>query len=233
MSTLKDYEYYRTENGVLYCGKCEIILPLINKEIENNNIDEIDLVLTDPPYGMKYHSGHYKDGNPHEKIKGDDKYPVEMIDAFIDMSNKAVFSFCRWDNLHEVKKPNSFIIWQKNNWSAGDLKHEYGRMYEGILFYASINHKFKKRKPDIIRCDRVPPTQLTHPTEKPVGLLIDLIDNNTELHDMVIDPYCGTGSSLVASCRLNRRWIGIEISEKYCEIAKKRIKKEYDQFKMF
>jgi len=222
MKSLKDYEYFRTDLGVLYHGDCLEILPLI---------DKVDLVLTDPPYGMEYHSNYYKDGNPFDKIEGDNKYPT-IIKILVSMANKAVFCFCRWDNIYDLPKPKSFIVWHKNNWSAGDLQHEFGRMWEGILFYPCEKHKFNKRKADVIKCDRIASSDLKHPTQKPVGLLNELIRNNSIKNDVILDPYAGSGTTAVACEKLNRKWIGIEISEKYCEIAKQRIKNEADQFKL-
>ena len=66
MKQLKDYEYFRTDLGVLYKGDCLEILPLINSEINNKNIDTIDLVLADPPYGIDI---NYFE-RPQDKYKG-------------------------------------------------------------------------------------------------------------------------------------------------------------------
>ena len=216
--------YYETELGRLYHGDCLEIMPML---------EPVDLVLTDPPYGMQYHSGYYKYGNPHKKIEGDERFPAELIATFKMMAQKAVFCFCRWDNLNEVEKPKSFIVWVKNNWSAGDLKNACGRMWEGILFYPLENHKFKRRMPDVIDFKRIPPTEIYHPTQKPVLLIDWLLAHTTEKNDMILDPFIGSGTTAVACERLNRRWIGIEIEEKYCEIAAKRIEKENQQLKLF
>jgi len=218
--------YYKTERGVLYHGDCLKVL----KQLPDKSVD---LVLTDPPYGMKYKSNHYKNGNPFGEITGDNKYPVEILDICFRLAKRAVFSFCRWDNLHEVPKPKSFIVWLKNNWSAGDLNHEYARMWEGILFYPLDKHFFHKRLPDVVDSRRVPPTKLVHPTQKPEILIRSLINNNTNETDLVLDPFLGSGTTAVACEALGRRWIGIEISEKYCEIAKERIEAEIAQRRLF
>jgi site-specific DNA-methyltransferase (adenine-specific) len=62
-----------------------------------------------------------------------------------------------------------------------------------------------------------------HPTEKPVELMKILIQNSTEGGQIVIDPFMGSGTTGVACKELNRNFIGIEIDEKYYEIAKRRI----------
>lgn len=216
--------YYETKLGKLYLGNCLDILP---------ELGQADIILTDPPYGMGYHSGRYKYDNPYKKIVGDDKFPSELIPIFKEKARKAVFCFCRWDNLHEVEKPTSFIVWVKNNWSAGDLKNECGRMWEGILFYPLEKHDFKKRMPDVIDFKRVPPTKIYHPTQKPVLLIDWLLRHTTEKMDIVLDPFAGSSTTAIACEGIGRQWIMIEISEEYAELSAKRIEAEASQLKLF
>lgn len=209
------------EPNNIYCGDClELMKSMPDKSV--------DLILTDPPYGMNYKSNHYKYGqNPHEEIKGDSEYPAWLIGEAKRIARKAVFSFCRWDNLAEVEKPKSFIVWQKNNWTAGDLKHEYGRMWEGILFYPMEKHEFVKRPPDVIKFDRISSTHLQHPTQKPTEICKWLILNNSEDRDIVFDPFMGSGTTCVAAKELGRRYIGIDIEQKYVDIARERLAQDY------
>ena len=192
----------------------------------------VDLVLTDPPYGMNYFSNHYKDGNPHSEIAGDSSFPHEAVKEFFRIARGGVFCFMRWNNLQELKKePKSFIVWAKNNWSAGDLEHEYGRQWEGCAFWPLENHAFIGRPSDVIDARRVPSTELQHPTEKPVYLLEEILRHN--IGQIICDPYCGSGSTLLAAERLGRKWIGIEIEPKYCAIAQARVDAERAQLKLF
>jgi site-specific DNA-methyltransferase (adenine-specific) len=66
-----------------------------------------------------------------------------------------------------------------------------------------------------------------HPTEKPIMLMEDLIVNSTNEGDKVLDPFCGSGSTLLACKQTNREYYGIEIDEKYYNIAKKRLESEF------
>lgn len=183
----------------------------------------VDLVVTDPPYGMSYESNHYRGGNPFGKIAGDTFFDPSWITEFKRLAKKAVFVFCRWDNLKDLPQPKSFIVWVKNNWSAGDLNHEYGRMWEGILFYPMESHEFKKRMPDVIDVRRLPPTELLHPTQKPLPLIKLLIENNSVVGDIILDPFLGSGTTAVAAKELDRNYIGIELEKKYCDIAELRL----------
>jgi site-specific DNA-methyltransferase (adenine-specific) len=73
----------------------------------------------------------------------------------------------------------------------------------------------------------------SHPTQKPVMLMEYLIKTYTKNSDVVLDFAIGSGTTAIACERLNRRWVGIEIEEKYCEIAAERIKAELQQGKLF
>ena len=72
-----------------------------------------------------------------------------------------------------------------------------------------------------------------HPATFNVQIPQDHITSWSNSGDLVLDPFIGSGTTAIACERLNRRWIGIEIEEKYCEIAVKRIKKERSQLKLF
>jgi len=202
--------------GKIICGDCLEVM----KDWPDNCVD---LVLTDPPYGMSYHSGHYQGGNPHSPIHGDSRYATEGVAECIRIAKKAVYAFCRWDNIQDLpKQPKSFVVWKKNNWTAGDLEHAHGRMWEGIAFWPLSDHKFIHRPPDVVECRRIPAPDLKHPTEKPLDLLLYILSANKG--DLILDPFCGSGTTCVAAKMLGRRYIGIDISEKYCEIARKRLK---------
>ena len=195
-------------------------------EVMKNMPDKsVDLIITDPPYGMNFQSGHRK--VKYDKIKGDDKFPVEIFDEFFRLSRKGVYVFCRWDNIAELPKPKSIIAWVKNNWSMGDLEHEHGRQWEAICFYAMEEHAFIKRIPDVIREDRT--GNLLHPTEKPVNLIKKIIMANEGR--LIFDPFCGSGTTLVAAKQEGREYLGIEIDEKYYLEAKQKV--ENAQIPMF
>ena len=108
----------------------------------------------------------------------------------------------------------------------GDLEHEHGRQWEAICFWAQPKHKFIKRIPDVINADRT--GNFSHPTEKPSGLIRILIESNEG--ETILDPFMGSGATLQAAKDIGRKAIGIEIEEKYCEIAAKRLMQEVFNF---
>ena len=184
------------------------------KQMKDNSVD---LVITDPPYGMSFQSNHRE--KKHDKIIGDDKLPLGLINECLRVAKNAVYVFCRWDNIVELPKPKSVIAWVKNNWSMGDLEHEHGRQWEAICFYPQEGHKFIKRIPDVIHCNRT--GNDLHPTQKPVKLIQELIKSNEG--QLILDPFMGSGTTAVACKQLGRDFIGFELEKKYCEIANKRL----------
>lgn len=179
-----------------------------------------DLVIVDPPYGMSFQSNYRL--KKHEAIVGDDRFPVEAIDEFKRLARRAVYMFCRWDNLAELPKPKSVLAWVKNNWSMGDLKHEHGRQWEACCFYPMEDHEFITRIPDVITETRT--GNNLHPTEKPVELIKKILAAN--VGDTILDPFMGSGTTLIAAKQLGRSATGIEISPEYCEIARKRLEQD-------
>ncbi len=194
-------------NATLYRADCREVLPTLG---------EVDALVSDPPYGMAYQSG--RRAQRYEKIKGDEgenllKWACEMP------VRHSRYVFCRWDNLVSVPRPASCITWIKDNHSSGDLKHEHGRQYESILFYPGSQHFFPRGRPnDVIKCPRV--SGSVHPTQKPAGLMMAVIDWTD---GVILDPFMGSGSTGVAAQKRGRKFIGIELEKKYFDIACERI----------
>ena len=208
--------YFEEEGITIYHGDCREVLPTLG--------GGIDLVITDPPYGMDFRSNHRI--VRHEAIAGDHELPLDAILLAIGAAQRAAYVFCRWDNLTELPMPRSVLVWVKNNWSMGDLKHEHGRQWEAVAFYPKDGHEFINRIPDVIHADRT--GNEMHPTQKPLSLLKTIIAAN--VGDVVLDCFMGSGTTLRAAKDLGRKAIGIEIYEPYCEIAAKRLSQKIFQF---
>ena len=199
--------YFQDNSTQIFLGDSREIIP---------QLQQPDIVLTDPPYGIEYQSGHQEKWNQFAKIYGDNEFPLWIFDML--KPKIAIFIFCRWNNLYELPRPKSFIVWDKGyGTGSGDLKHEYTRQWEAIAFYPGTSHLFTSRPADIIHCDCIPAVLLKHPNEKPVSMLQYLIASHPK--GIVLDPFCGTGSTLRAAKNLGRKSIGIEINEDYARIA--------------
>lgn len=204
--------YYDHDGIQIFHGDCREILP----ELESGSVD---LVLTDPPYGIDYQSARRTGWQRKAKIAGDTEFPLWLFG--LCQFRVAMFVWCRWDILPQLPSPRSFIVWDKGQHGMGDLKHEYGRQWEACAFYPGPAHRFTKRPVDIIRVPCIPPARLVHPNEKPVGAVAPLIDAHPGV--IILNPFMGSGTTLRDAKDLGRRCIGIEIEEKYCEIAVRRL----------
>ena len=200
--------YYQDEFTTLYLGDCREVLP---------EIPLADLVIMDPPYGMEFRSNYRT--VKYDAIRGDDALPLDLILMAIAHATRAAYVFCRWDNLISMPKPKSVIAWVKNNWSMGDLKHEHGRQWEACCFYPRAAHEFIERIPDVIHADRT--GNELHPAQKPVPLMARIIAAN--VGELVLDPFAGSGTTLWAAKALRRRSVGVEIEEKWAEVAARRL----------
>lgn len=202
--------YYKRNGITIYHGDCGDILP---------SLARVDLVITDPPYGMKWKSGT-RLKKRHGALVGDEYLPLDLIEMAIAKAIRAAYVFCRWDNIEVMPKPiASVMAWIKNNDTMGNLHHAHGRMWEAICFYPQKRHEFIRRIPDVLYAPQT--GNDLHPTQKPVELLSRLIRCNQGR--TVLDPFMGSGSTLVAAKALGRRAIGIELEERWCEAAAKRL----------
>ena len=198
----------------------------------------IDLIVTDPPYLIKYKT-NYRKNKQHDfcrEILNDNN--EELISAFFPEAyrvlkeNAAMYVFTSWKTIDFFKKcatENNFIIkneiiWVKNNWTAGDLKAQFGQQYEIIMLLNKGRSLFNgKRHSDVWNFDRVAGKTQVHQNQKPLPLIERCIESHSKKGEIVLDPFMGSGTTGVACKNLNRNFIGIELDEKYFNIAKERI----------
>ena len=191
-------------------------------------LEPVDLVLTDPPYGIGLEYGVYVDTeenwfNLMEKV----------IPLIIGLSKMTILPSCKIKRLEWIYTnfpPDWLICWYKG--SPGHAAFIGFNDWEPHLVYGRTKnqlymHDYFQTKPS--------PKKGTvgHPCPKPIEWANWLIDKATDKNNTILDPFLGSGTTAIACERLNRRWIGIEIEEKYCEIAAKRIEKERSQLKLW
>ena len=210
-------------------GDCLDILPTIN---------EVDLIITDPPYLMNYHTGRIKDKSHDFRtpIKNDNNPNLikEVVPLLFNSLKEggAIYMFCNSNHIDFFKQEleeyftvKNILIWIKNNWTAGDLKGAYGKCTEFIIFAVKGRHLLNgKRDIDTLYYDRVVGNMQRHQNQKPVDLLEFLIRKSSKPNDLVLDCFMGSGSTGVACLNTNRNFIGIELEPKYYQIAQERCK---------
>ena len=226
--------YFETELGKLYHGDCLEIMP---------QLEPVDLVLTDPPYDKYTHIGALHKSERFKEFGIEFEYLSNIektTELFLKISKAWIVVFCSLEMLGKYQsiKPDKYVrggIWDRISNApqiSGDRPAQGG---EGI----AILHKKRKNmkwngrgKAAIWRC-LVERNKKKHITQKPLKLIQQLVSQFSFEWSEICDPFIGSGTTAVACERLNRRWIGIEISEKYCEIAAKRIELERKQLKLF
>jgi DNA modification methylase len=191
----------------IYCGDCLDVM----KEIEDKSID---LVLTDPPYGVDLLYDKYVDT--------EDNWFSLMKVAIPEMQRigKMVIMPCcrifRLGWIYANYPPMWLMSWFKG--SPGTSSSIGFNDWEPLLVYG----KPQKQMHDVLR---VQPTPFDngHPCPKPLAWAEKLITMATNEGDLICDPFLGSGTSAVAAKRTGRHFIGIELSEEYCQIARKRV----------
>ena len=195
-------------------------------------LSEVDLVLTDPPFFMP--ATHYQSRVGWQRTWGDTSvlsvFWREVTKSYLaTMKNTAhAIIFCNhesypvfypvmYSNFHYLKS----IVWDKTHFGLGRIWRNQHELIIAARFEGSIYNDDGKPRADVLSYRATPTSQRTHPVEKPVSLLNELIVPTTVPGALVLDPFMGSGTTLIAARRNGRLAIGIEIEEKYCEIAAK------------
>ena len=219
-------------NADLYFGDCKDVL---------DTISEVDIVVTDPPYGINYKTNYRRVMNTPERLVNDDDAPLWSVGMMAQKvrNGGAIYLFSRFDVMEiwrrEMEKNGLVIktpiIWDKGNWTAGDLAGDYGNQCEVILFAHKGRHIIRHRWSNLWSIPREKASE--HPTPKPVALMSRCIVNSTRPGDTVLDPFMGSGTTGVAAVSNGRKFIGVEIEHKYFEIACRRIEQAQKQQNLF
>ena len=190
----------------------------------------VDLVLTDPPYGINFGSekesmscGMRKDGSqrvynkwsnptPKKYVEWNDEKPSqELIIEIFRVSKKQII----WGgNYFELPISGGWLIWDKQvvmpSLSKCEMAWTSFMGHTEIMRYLWAG--FRKEKPE----------EREHTTQKPLDLMLWCLSFSGD--DLILDPFCGSGTTCVAAKMLGRRYIGIDISPDYCQIAEERLR---------
>lgn len=205
---------------------------------------KVELVLTDPPYGVSYSEKNQflnasdKGNRNQTKIENDHltKEQTQKMwkDSFSNMEKSmdggaVVYCFMPQggDQMMMMMmegsgiEPRHELIWLKNNHVLG--RSDYCYKHEPILYaWKKGGHKFYGDfQTSVIECNK-PSSSKLHPTMKPIELLCKLITNSSLVGNSVLDLFLGSGSTLIAADQLNRKCYGMEISPAYCDVIVKR-----------
>ncbi len=189
----------------------------------------VDLIITDPPYGDNIGYGRHN-----KKILGneDETLNYKIIDLCysILMYNRSFYIFTNWKFVDKIRnyveKNTSFkirelLIIVKNNIGMG---YSFRQQYEMCLVLEKGKPKYNLNNfSNVQYMEHIEHTPNTHPHQKGLKLIKNFILHSSKENDMILDPFAGSGTMLVAAKELKRRFIGYEIDSEYCKIAKKRL----------
>jgi site-specific DNA-methyltransferase (adenine-specific) len=224
--------YYEDDYATIYHADCREILP---------QLESVDLVLTDPPYSEKTHVGARSEpispyqGESQKKISFQSWSADALRGVFESVDCRGwLISFMDWRHIYEIEQaPPSgyrfirFGVWVKPNCAPQFTGDRPATGWEGV----AILHSDKGRPSWNAGGNRAVWTANIdnsgiHPTAKPQKMIAKLLRDFAPPSAVVLDPFMGSGTMLRAAKDLGIKSIGIEIEEKYCEIAVKRLRQE-------
>lgn len=203
--------YYQDDAVTIYHGDCREWMP------------EADVLVTDPPYGISYRSGQLRQTMA-RSIEGD--ADTSLRDEILERWGlRPAIVFGSWRKDYPVGTRMALVWDQDGALGMGALDLPWKPSWQMIFVLGKGFSGY--RSGGVLR---YPPVQSlarngrTHPHEKPVPLMRDLITKCPP--GTVLDPFMGSGAILVAAKSLGRKAVGIEINEGYCEMAARRCSQE-------
>lgn len=204
--------YFDRDGITIYNARCEDVLPDVDPA-------GVDLVLTDPPYGINLDTDYSKMSDPKHtstawarRVDGD----AEPFDPAALVPFGRMFLFGANHYHHRLPEGGSWFVWDKV--TRNDVKV---RQADGELAWTNAGGKncvvYRHMWSGAFRETERGFT--VHPTQKPTALMRWIIDRWTKPGDLILDPYMGSGPIAQACHELGRRYIGIELVEDYCSIA--------------
>tara|TARA_R110000824_G_scaffold156634_1_gene329817 strand:- start:280 stop:930 length:651 start_codon:yes stop_codon:yes gene_type:complete len=207
--------YYSDDLVAIYHGDCRDILPALT----------FDVIVTDPPYGVEVVKKDGRTGFTSKVATSREYRPVQGDDVPLDPRwlldygrRQIVFGvshFAAWPG------PGRLLVWDKrdgmgsNNFADVEVAWDSQRGPSRL-----IRHKQMGMIGDLGDIRRV------HPTQKPLRVMRWIVDQCTDQTDTVCDPFMGSGTTLRAAMDLGRKAVGIELDERYCEIAAQRLSQQ-------
>ena len=207
--------YYQDNYATLYHADCKDVLPLL---------EPVDLVLTDPPYGIGEAAGANKSRGTKKNPAKDygnldwDNQPIDQ--EFINqLINQPAIIF--GGNYYAMPPSSCWLVWDKHiSGDFADCELAWTNLPGAVRRFSYLWNGYKKKRPE----------QRWHPTQKPLDVMKWCISQaDIKLKNKVktiLDPFAGSGTTLRAAKDMNRKVIGIEREEQYCEVAAKRLRQE-------
>jgi site-specific DNA-methyltransferase (adenine-specific) len=222
--------YYDKGGITIYHGDCREILP---------HLPQVDLIATDPPYGIAYETAWRSRGDKlRVEVRNDttldvvaEAWPL-ILDRLKDDRHWYAFATTKPATMHKAievfRTAKQTLVWDKGDrGTVGDLEAGFGEACEAIFYGMKGRRPLNGKRPrSVIRFDWSGTMDPVHPTVKPVSLMQRLLAMSANEGELVLDPFMGSGPTLRAAKNLGMRAIGIELEERYCKAAVERLRQE-------
>ena len=218
--------YYERDGVRLFLGDCRDVLPTLDKR-------SASAVVTDPPYGINTKSDGNGKLSPWADLCNASLWYAAWITACRRLLSEdgGLWSCLNWRSIVTFQKAacdtqwpmESLLVWDKQ-WIGPGGNKGLRPSYELVALWAMPEFSIADRGvPDVQRFQWSSHKPNNHPAEKPVALMEFCIVHSSACDATILDPFMGSGSTGEACIRLGRRFIGIEIEERWCEHAAKRL----------
>lgn len=225
--------YYEQSGVTIYHGRA---LSVLDEEYDGLRAQQFDLLLTDPPYGIgEAAKNHLSRGKPFgskgastrkEKVFATDYGHADWDNSTADEAIAVARRLSRWHiifggNYYDLPPARCWLVWDKDNGKSDFADCE--------LAWTNLDQAVRKltyRWNGMLQEPGVPKEFREHPTQKPEAVIRWALMQAPGDVDTVLDPFMGSGTTLVAAKRLGRHAVGIERDERYCEIAARRLQQE-------
>ena len=201
--------YYDDGQCVIYHGDCREILPTLTP---------VEMILTDPPYGLGdlWEGGGGGDKTSWRFSSDETKaWDGDIVEGVIDLIDAAPTVIIWGGNYYPLPPARCWFLWDKkqnDRWTTAQAE----------MAWTNVNRPVRTFRMSQVEAhsEMVPKT---HPTQKPLSLMSWCIEMSRANPTSILDPFMGSGTTLRAAADRGIRAIGIELSERYCEIAAKRL----------
>lgn len=200
-------------------------------ELQKMETGSVDLILTDPPYGIDFSNAHtQKTADLKMDFEDGHDETFDLLDRVIkelfrvlknDRHMYIFFGIEKYQLLRELLEKHGFVvhamplIWDKGSGSYASQSTTFVHSYEPFFHCWKGSRKINGTPKDVFQVSRASSKSKIHPTEKPTQLLRDLIGFSTLPGEVVLDPFAGSGSTIVAARECQRKGIGIELNLEY------------------
>lgn len=223
--------FYADPFATLYLGDALDVLPTLPR-------GSVDLIATDPPYGVAWQSNRRRETFP--LLAGDHSTDVAravLAEALPVLRNRRHLYVFGLETIVDGLPigASSELVWDRMTKGSGDLTSPWGPSHDRLTFATYVNDgkraretsggrlSARLRRGSIIAARRPHGGGSDHPTRKPVALMRQLVESSTTLGETVLDPFAGTGATGVAAVLAGRQAVLVEVDEGFAGHAARRL----------